>query len=236
MFFNEVYFGAQLTVLNSDKLCVCQVFKFLTSDTAHSLCDVHVNLKQCDLLVTVDGFRYVSISRSTGQGDHRPVRHVHPCLCCLRGTQSENTYRWLLTCWSRNSGRHNYNRSKLKKVGKYLPFFLLPPAVDWYEGSCFLLLLLLTSLVSSFPIGQFSKAGLLEWMRFVIFCARRERSQRTPGRFRRRCCFMLGITVEVVRRIVNTVAVAKITVERGCRVEKKVSLHCFLADQKIASS
>ena len=33
----------------------------------------------------------------------------------------------------------------------------------------------------------------------------------------------------------NTVAVAKITVERGWRVEKKVSLCHFLADQKIAS-
>ena len=32
---------------------------------------------------------------------------------------------------------------------------------------------------------------------------------------------MLGITVEVVPRIVNTVAVAKITMEMGCRVEKK---------------
>ena len=137
MFFNEVYFGAQLTVLNSDKLRVCQVFKFLTSDTAHSLCDVHVNLKQCDLLVTVDGFRYVSISRSTGQGDHRPVRHVHPCLCCLWGTQSENTYRWLLTCWSRNSGRHNYNRSKLKKVGKYLPFFSSSPSCWLVWGKLF---------------------------------------------------------------------------------------------------
>ena len=31
-------------------------------------------------------------------------------------------------------------------------------------------------------IGQFSEAGLLEWMRFVIFRARsRERSQRTSG-------------------------------------------------------
>ena len=35
----------------------------------------------------------------------------------------------------------------------------------------------------------------------------------------------------------NTVAVAKFTVERGWRVEKKeVSLHRCLADQKIASS
>ena len=31
-------------------------------------------------------------------------------------------------------------------------------------------------------IGRFSEAGLLEWMRFVIFRARsRERSQRTSG-------------------------------------------------------
>ena len=34
----------------------------------------------------------------------------------------------------------------------------------------------------------------------------------------------------------TTVAVAKITVERGRRVGKKVSLHRFLADQKITSS
>ena len=33
-----------------------------------------------------------------------------------------------------------------------------------------------------------------------------------------------------------TVAVAKFTVERGWRVETKVSLRRFLADQKIASS
>ena len=35
---------------------------------------------------------------------------------------------------------------------------------------------------SKHPIGRFSEAGLLEWMRFVIFRARsRERSQRTSG-------------------------------------------------------
>ena len=35
---------------------------------------------------------------------------------------------------------------------------------------------------SNLPIGRFSEAGLLEWMRFVIFRARcRERSQRTSG-------------------------------------------------------
>ena len=53
---------------------------------------------------------------------------------------------------------------------------------------------------------------------------------------------MLCIAVEVKPRIVkqynstnaNTVAVEKITVERGWRVEKKC-LCCFLADQKIVS-
>ena len=52
--------------------------------------------------------------------------------------------------------------------------------------------------------GWFSKAGLLEWMHFVIFHARsRERSQRIPGQFLSRHCFTLCITVEVEPRIVK---------------------------------
>ena len=40
----------------------------------------------------------------------------------------------------------------------------------------------LSNEVHLFAIGRFSKAGLLEWMRFVIFRERsRERSQRTSG-------------------------------------------------------
>ena len=51
---------------------------------------------------------------------------------------------------------------------------------------------------------------------------------------------MLCITVEVEPKSrsstnANTVAVAKITMERGWRVGKKVSLHGFLAGQKIVS-
>ena len=68
--------------------------------------------------------------------------------------------------------------------------------------------------------------GLLEWMRFVILRARsRERSQRTFGPI-----FWVGVvsrcvTVELNLESrsstnANTIAVAKITVERGWRVEK----------------
>ena len=63
-----------------------------------------------------------------------------------------------------------------------------------------------------------------------------------PVQFLSRRCFTLCITMEVeleLRSSTNatTVAVAKINGERGWRVEKKrVSLHHFLADQKITSS
>ena len=51
-------------------------------------------------------------------------------------------------------------------------------------------------------IGRFSEAGLLEWMRFVIFRASsRERSQHTSGTFLSRRCFTLCITMEVEPRI-----------------------------------
>ena len=69
-------------------------------------------------------------------------------------------------------------------------------------------------------LGRFSKAGLLVWMCFVIFRARSRSA--LPGRFLSRRCFTLCITVEVNLELwSNTVAVAKITVERGWRVEKK---------------
>ena len=48
-------------------------------------------------------------------------------------------------------------------------------------------------------IGQFSEAGLLEWMRFVIFRARSRSA--IPGRFQSRRCFTQCITVEVEPRI-----------------------------------
>ena len=52
---------------------------------------------------------------------------------------------------------------------------------------------------ASSTIGQFSEAGLLEWMRFVIFRTRNSKSfQRISGSiFLCRWCFMLCITVEV---------------------------------------
>ena len=98
-----------------------------------------------------------------------------------------------------------------------------------------------SKLSNSTIIGWFSEAGLHKWMPFVIFHARsRERSRATslPGRFLSRCCFTLCITMEVeleLRSSTNatTVAVAKITGERGWRVGKKMSLCRFSADQKI---
>ena len=64
-------------------------------------------------------------------------------------------------------------------------------------------------------IGWFSEAGLLEWMRFVIFRARSRSA--LPGRFLSSCCFTLCITltVEDEPRIATQmpITVAKITVE-----------------------
>ena len=48
-------------------------------------------------------------------------------------------------------------------------------------------------------IGRFSEAGLLEWMRFVIFHARSHSA--LPGRFLSRRCFTLCIIVAVEPRI-----------------------------------
>ena len=63
-----------------------------------------------------------------------------------------------------------------EKAGQWTPVLLLLASVFF-----FLLQMLLFPL-SLQSIGRFSEAGLLEWMRFVIFCARsRERSQRTSG-------------------------------------------------------
>ena len=89
------------------------------------------------------------------------------------------------------------------------------------------------------PIGRFSEAGLLEWMRFVIFC---ERScSALPGRFLSKRCFTLCITVEVEPRIAKQYKCQYCCSCKNYRGEgieggNKVSLHHFLADQKIESS
>ena len=93
------------------------------------------------------------------------------------------------------------------------------------------------SIESFKPIGWFSEAGLHEWMPFVIFRARsRETSQR---HFRAdfwvsvasRCVQEWKVNLEL-RSCTNatTAAAAKITRERGWRVETKVSLGRFLHD------
>ena len=56
-------------------------------------------------------------------------------------------------------------------------------------------------MVRGMGIGRFSEAGLLEWMRFVIFRARCRIA--LPGRFLNRRCFRLCITVEVEPRIMK---------------------------------
>ena len=80
-------------------------------------------------------------------------------------------------------------------------------------------------------------------MPFVIFRARsRERPQRQfRADFRvgiaSRCVYQWKLNLELQSStIATTVVVAKITGERGWSVKKKVSLHRFSADQKIASS
>ena len=92
----------------------------------------------------------------------------------------------------------------------------------------------------SCPIGRFSEAGLHEWMPFAIFCTRsRKRLQLSlPGWFPSRCCFMLCITMEVEPRIQSStnataVAVAKITQERGWRVEKSVFASFFWLTRRL---
>ena len=76
--------------------------------------------------------------------------------------------------------------------------------------------------------GRFSEAGLHEWMPFVIFRARSH--ERSQHHFRAvfgvsvvsRCVQQWKLNLEL-RSSTNatTVAVAKFTGERGCRVEKK---------------
>ena len=56
-----------------------------------------------------------------------------------------------------------------------------------------------TTFVFIMCIGRFSEAGLLEWMCFVIFCARC--CSALLGRFLSKCWFTLFITVEVKPRI-----------------------------------
>ena len=88
------------------------------------------------------------------------------------------------------------------------------------------------------PIGRFSEAGLLEWMRFVIFPARGRRA--LPGWFLSGCCFTLCVTVEIESRIMKQYKCQyccslKKYCGKGMEDGKKVSLHRFVADQKIAS-
>ena len=93
--------------------------------------------------------------------------------------------------------------------------------------------------IESLVMGRFSEAGLLQWMHFVIFC---EKSREVAAHFR--ADFWVGVAslqwklnLELWSSTnANTVAVANITVERGWRVGKKVSLCHFLADHKIANS
>ena len=85
----------------------------------------------------------------------------------------------------------------------------------------------------------FSEAGLLEWMRFVIFRARSRDA--LPGRFLGRRCFTLCITTEVEPRIAKQYKCQRCCsckYYRGTGVEgrKKVSLRRFLDDQKITRS
>ena len=93
-----------------------------------------------------------------------------------------------------------------------------------------------------YPTGQFSEAGLRKWMPFVIFHTRScERSQSHPGWFPSRRCFMLCITMEVEPRTAKQYKChhccsCKSYQGKGMECETKVSLHHFLAHQKIASS
>ena len=89
------------------------------------------------------------------------------------------------------------------------------------------------------PTGRFSKAGLQEWMCFVIF--RAESRSALLGRFLSRRCFTLCITVEAEPRPAKQYKChhccsCKNYRGKGMEGGKKVSLHQFLADQKIVSS
>ena len=93
-------------------------------------------------------------------------------------------------------------------------------------------------------IAKFSQAGLHEWMHFAIFHARsHERSQLPlPGWFfSRQLRRTLCIAVEVEPRFVKQYKCYYCCLCKNYRGKvmgdgKKVSLHCFLADQKIVSS
>ena len=79
-------------------------------------------------------------------------------------------------------------------------------------------------------IGRFSEAGLLEWMRFVIFRARSRSA--LPGRFLSRRCFMLCTIVEVEPRIAKQYKCqyccsCKIYRGKGMEGEKKCLLSFF---------
>ena len=89
------------------------------------------------------------------------------------------------------------------------------------------------------PVRRFREAGLHEWMPFVIFKSW-EVATSFLGRFLSSCCFMLCITMEVEPRIAKQYKChhccsCKNYQGKGMEGGKKVSLHWFLADQKIAS-
>ena len=71
--------------------------------------------------------------------------------------------------------------------------------------------------------------------------AKKSREVALPGRFLSRRCFTLCITMEVEPRIAKQYKChhccsCKNYRGKGMEGENKVALHCFLADQKIASS
>ena len=81
------------------------------------------------------------------------------------------------------------------------------------------------------------EAGLHKWMPFVIFHARSHKRS-LAGWFLSRHCFMLCITMEIEPRIVMQYKCHHCCswklLGKGDGGWKKVSLHCFLADQKVA--
>ena len=94
---------------------------------------------------------------------------------------------------------------------------------------CFTFVFFFLSNQGFVPIGRFSEAGLLEWMRFVIFHAR-SRDWEVAAHFRAdfwvgvasHCAYLWKLNLESRSSTnANTVAVAKITVGMGWREEKK---------------
>ena len=113
--------------------------------------------------------------------------------------------------------------------------------VEFYVWECPIcgFLFSLLSPISGGLIGRFSKAGLHEWIPFIIFHARsQERSQLPlPGWFLSRHWFMVCITMELASRIVKLYkchycCIFQNLQGKGYQGWKKVSLHHFSADLK----